>query len=340
MTSKIQPKEKDIIRNFRERPGSTPLVSVIMPSYNRASLIGESIRSVLDQRMRDWELLIVDDGSTDGTAAAVNDFASRDGRVQCVEIGRNTGDPAIPRNIALRTARGRYIAFLDSDDLWLPDKLMVQTVFLEENRRFGAVHSNAFAFRTEDPDEQWPINRFSPHRNGFIFERMVRGDAMIMPTVVMRRSCLQSVGEFREGIRGIEDYEFKLRFSKKHPIAYQHIILAGYRLHQANITADVVREREKAYRLIEEMAGPLEIPERLLRETLSSIRYYVAREKFNRGESGFREDALKSAELDEGNARVRVLLALSRFRPSVFLAVEKAVLTIWEAWRKVFVPRG
>lgn len=324
----------------KDPSGPAPLVSVVMPAYNRSSLIGESIRSVLDQKMADWELLVVDDGSTDDTVAVVEEFASRDDRVRCVEIGRNTGDPAIPRNIALRMAQGRYVAFLDSDDLWLPGKLTLQTIFLEENERFAVVHSNAFAFRTENPDTQWPMNRFPPHRDGYIFERMVRGDAMITSTIMMRRSCVESVGEFREGLRVTEDYEFKLRLSKKFPIAYQDILLARYRLHPANITADTVWVREKAYRLIEEMAGPLQIPECLLHETLSSLRYFVAREKFLLGRSDFRKDARLSAELDAGNVRVRVLLALSRFRPSVFLAVEKVALTFWESWRKFNVPRG
>lgn len=107
------------------------LVSVIMPSYNTANFISETIESVLAQTYTNWELIIVDDCSSDNTDEVVERFLS-DGRVRYLKNEKNSG-AAVSRNKALREAHGKWIAFLDSDDLWLPDKLEKQIAFMENN---------------------------------------------------------------------------------------------------------------------------------------------------------------------------------------------------------------
>ena len=107
------------------------LVSVIMPSYNTATYIGETIKSVQAQTYKNWELIIVDDCSTDNTDTTVEPFLS-DERIRYLKNSRNSG-AAVSRNYALREAKGKWIAFLDSDDLWLPDKLEKQINFMLEN---------------------------------------------------------------------------------------------------------------------------------------------------------------------------------------------------------------
>ncbi len=107
------------------------LVSIIMPSYNTAEYIGESIKSVLSQTHTEWELIIVDDCSTDNTDEVVNPFLE-DKRIRYLKNEKNSG-AAVSRNYALREAKGRWIAFLDSDDLWHPQKLEKQLLFMKEN---------------------------------------------------------------------------------------------------------------------------------------------------------------------------------------------------------------
>ncbi len=107
------------------------LVSIIMPSYNTAQFIAESIRSVLAQEYKDWELLIVDDRSTDDTDTVVKPYL-RDSRIKYFKNQKNSG-AAVSRNRALREAKGKWIAFLDSDDLWMPEKLKKQICFMEKN---------------------------------------------------------------------------------------------------------------------------------------------------------------------------------------------------------------
>ncbi len=110
------------------------LVSIIMPSYNTADFIAETIRSVLSQTYENWELIIVDDCSTDNTDDIVAEFLS-DGRICYIKNEHNSG-AAVSRNRALREAKGKWIAFLDSDDLWETDKLRKQITFMEENGFF------------------------------------------------------------------------------------------------------------------------------------------------------------------------------------------------------------
>ncbi len=102
------------------------LVSVIMPAYNASKYIKDSIQSVIAQHYANWELLVIDDGSTDSTVQIVEDMAKSDNRIRLFINHTPSGSPAIPRNIGIQNAQGRYIAFLDSDDLWIPEKLAEQ----------------------------------------------------------------------------------------------------------------------------------------------------------------------------------------------------------------------
>ena len=106
----------------------SPLISIIMPSFNSSHYIGSAIESVLHQDYSNWELLVVDDCSTDSTIKVVLEF--KDERIKLTSLKKNSGSPSKPRNVGLFSAKGEYIAFLDSDDLWLPNKLSTQIDFM------------------------------------------------------------------------------------------------------------------------------------------------------------------------------------------------------------------
>ena len=108
-----------------------PLVSIITPCYNSACFVSDTILSVLNQTYQNWELLITDDGSTDASVSIVNSFIAKDNRIYLFKI--ENGGAAIARNSSIKHAKGKYIAFLDSDDLWLPTKLEKQIFFMESN---------------------------------------------------------------------------------------------------------------------------------------------------------------------------------------------------------------
>lgn len=117
------------------------IVSVIMPCYNAGLYIEQAIKSVLAQTFKDWELLIIDDCSTDHSASIIKRYQEQDSRIRYFETDRPSGSPAIPRNIGIENAKGKYFAFLDSDDVWLPEKLQEQFSFIEK-KGYQFVFSN------------------------------------------------------------------------------------------------------------------------------------------------------------------------------------------------------
>ncbi len=111
-----------------------PLVSIIMPMYNSEAYIRDAIKSVIAQTYKNWELLVVDDGSTDGSRGIVEKFMVWDSRIHLLQNPCPIGMPSEPRNYGIQAAHGRYIAFLDSDDMWLPSKLAQQLPIFQDNR--------------------------------------------------------------------------------------------------------------------------------------------------------------------------------------------------------------
>ena len=186
-----------------------PTVSVVIPSYNRARLLREAIDSVLAQDFDDFELIVVDDGSTDETPRVLESYA------QILVVRQAHSGVSAARNAGIGTASGQLLAFLDSDDLWLPEKLSMQVAFFQH-------HPAAVICQTE---ELWIRNgmRVNPktrHRkdSGMIFERCVELCLVSPSAVMMRRSLLDEVGAFDETIPACEDYDLWLRISCRFPI--------------------------------------------------------------------------------------------------------------------------
>ena len=107
-------------------------VSIIIPCHNSQETIGYTLQSVINQSLHDWELIVVDDGSSDESARIIKKYQEKDLRIKYLKIEKPSGSPALPRNIGIKNARGKYIAFLDSDDIWLPDKLQQEVEFMEK----------------------------------------------------------------------------------------------------------------------------------------------------------------------------------------------------------------
>ena len=224
---------------MQEAKGYIPgLVSIITPSYNTAPFIGETIRSVLAQTYPQWELLIVDDCSTDQTDEAVGAFS--DPRIRYFKNPRNSG-AAVSRNRALREARGEGIAFLDSDDVWYPEKLEKQVAFLESHPDIPLCHTlcNVIDRNSKVVGVRQPLETIP--KTGWIFERLLDHCWITISTVMVRRDLFSEIGRFNEGEpygKLGEDHEFFLRVAKKHPIGLVEEILAGFRKAGQGITAN------------------------------------------------------------------------------------------------------
>jgi teichuronic acid biosynthesis glycosyltransferase TuaG len=218
---------------------SDDLVSIIMPAYNAEKYIAASIESVLAQTFSDWELIVVDDGSTDSTATVVQEFATSDPRVRY--IFQENGRLGKARNTGISNSTGRLIAFLDSDDLWLPTKLEVQTRAMAENNA-DVVYSKSYVFSDENIDDETQTLTSSAGKfsGPDFFDSLIRYPQIPVLTVLFKRSALDRVGLFEEGkaYHGCEDYDLWLRLARAGLVFYgMPDILARYRRHGTAMTA-------------------------------------------------------------------------------------------------------
>lgn len=215
---------------------SCPLVSVNMPVYNGERFVGEAITSILAQRFSDFELVIVDDGSTDKTAEIIRGF--HDLRVKLVQNNKNLG-LAKARNAAVKASKGKYIAILDGDDIAYPERLRKQVDFLEENPSYCLVCSCI-----DEIDSSGNVIGKKPYQ---IKDREIQSalfftNFIAQSSVMLRKEMLPSADPYDIAFPPAEDYHLWVRMAAKHPM---HIIsepLVKYRLHEGNVSS---RQRER-----------------------------------------------------------------------------------------------
>lgn len=184
-----------------------PAVSVIMPAYNVAPYIGASIESVLAQTVTDWELLIVDDGSTDETRTTAESFAAGDPRVRVLH--QTNGGISMARNAALRHARGEFIAILDSDDLWSPEFLEAQLAIFADHPEVDIVTGNAWMLGGKQDGE--PARPVPDPRPAPTLEALLADETSVFIMSIFRRHVYETLGGFDDSMRCNEDYDLWLR---------------------------------------------------------------------------------------------------------------------------------
>lgn len=203
-------------------------VSVVMPAYNAERFVAEAIESVLAQTHQDLELIVVDDGSTDRTAAVVASFGAR---VRCVR--QQNARQAAARNRGVREATGDYLAFIDADDLWRPEKLAKQLRVLEADPSLGFVYCNV-----DHVDED---GRFVCPRPGAVKGRALEPILMGEPigglcgsTLLISRARFAEIGPFDVDLPPCEDTDFWVRVAARYPLDYVDEALVRHRLHGGN----------------------------------------------------------------------------------------------------------
>lgn len=210
-----------------------PKVSVNIPCFNGEKYIRQAIESVLSQTFGDFELIIVDDGSTDSSAKIINSFS--DGRIRYFYKG-NEG-LAATRNFALRESRGEFIALLDQDDTWLKDKLGKQLELFEKESGTGVVFSDAYILDDEKIRAKTYFKCCRPKR-GQVFEELLLGysNFIPLPTVMLRRKVFDKVGLFNIRYRLAEEWEIFLKAAREFAFDYVDEPLACYRIHEGNFS--------------------------------------------------------------------------------------------------------
>ena len=243
-----------------------------MPTFNRPQYLRAAIDSVFAQTFTDWELIVADDGSEGETAAYLAALASRP-KVKVLRLA-HTGNPGAVRNAACRAAQGDYIAFLDSDDVWLPEKLALQIASLRAHPERGWSHT-AFAVIDESGDLlRGARARWWPAVEGWILEGLIRMETVIATSsLIVKRRLLAQVGGFDRKLRMCEDYDLFLRFAGLTEMDGIRGTLLLKRRHAENYTDDAIALEDRGRALEKILAVSTD---RALRTTLHRERAKVA----------------------------------------------------------------
>jgi glycosyltransferase involved in cell wall biosynthesis len=258
-----------------------PRVSVIIPAYNAAPTIGRTIESVLKQTFDDFEIVVVDDGSTDDTLVLVGAIADPRIRLHSFANGRLP----LARNRGIAASRGEYIAFLDADDLWAPSKLASHVDILDRQPEVGVVYSWSC---TIDDFERVLGRQRCVWFAGNVYEQMLEGFFVgNASNAIVRRAVVDSVGGFDESLDCGEDWEFLSRAAHRWPFAVVPDDLVFYRWRSGSMSSDAARMHSGLLVVVDKMFGlaPPELQPIRIR-TLANVHGYVARTYLTRHTEG------------------------------------------------------
>jgi glycosyltransferase involved in cell wall biosynthesis len=291
-----------------------PAVSVVIPTYNRAEMLAQALRSVLAQTFTDYEVIVVDDGSTDGTAEVVESFT--DQRIKYLRQ-ENRGSSAA-RNAGVEKAEGKYVAFLDSDDAWLPEKLEVQVAAFERHPTVGLVSCRSL---TIDPSNEcaFPLELLRPPGDEIVADfhaEIIVSNRFMTPALMVKRAVIEKVGGFDENLVYAEDWDLWIRIARECECCDVGRYLAAVRVHPESATSDRAGTLEADLTVLN---GNLNLaPEDVREETRlrAEMLIYAAhgipamREGIPRGEDWLREAQDRAVKLGEPDALNKMLVGL------------------------------
>ena len=231
-----------------------PSVSVVIATYNRADLLPETIESVLNQRFQDFELIVVDDGSTDGTREVLGAYGAR-----LRYIYQENRGPSAARNLGVRNARGAWIAIQDSDDLVTPEHLETLVGYAHEHSECAMVFANGSYLGGAEHNRETIIPALKSRRlaeQGVGLADLFERSIVRLQAALISKPCYDAVGGHDESLRICMDLDLSFRLFAKFPVAYLDQVLFLYRKHEGNIG------RNEELRLLEN----IQVIEKLLRE--------------------------------------------------------------------------
>lgn len=207
------------------------LVSVVIPAFNSEKYIAECIDSVLLQTYQNFEIIIIDDGSTDNTVDIVSGYKN-----DLIKLfhQKNSGSAAA-RNHGVKQAAGIWIAFIDADDIWLPDKLQKQ---LEHCSNQDWSHSDLF-FHGDTYPRHTKATKLTSKHSGFILKNLLVENSIGTSSVVIKKDVFQKLGGFNTDLRALQDWDLWLRVATKHQICYVDEPLVYYRIHSSSVSRNV-----------------------------------------------------------------------------------------------------
>lgn len=191
------------------------LVSVVVPVFNRRLEIARALDSVLKQSYEYWEVIVVDDGSTDDTTEVVENYARSDARIHVIKLGQRKGAQAA-RNAGIRAAQGAWIAFLDSDDQWLPASLEVRLQKARE-KKVHVVHSDCYILRPENGE---PEHFGVPPMEGWVYQELLLRPGPVFPGLLVSKEALRCIGALNEGIVSHQEWDIGIRLGKHYEFGF------------------------------------------------------------------------------------------------------------------------
>jgi glycosyltransferase involved in cell wall biosynthesis len=296
-----------------------PRVSVVIPAYNAAATLPETLASVFAQTFTDYEVIVVDDGSTDGTPALL---ASHGERVRVLRKV-NEARPSTTRNVGAKAARGELVAFLDADDRWHPEKLARQVALFAANSHLGLAYTAAAVI-----DAGGRVLRVIPcprGGRGQVYPLLAVRNMMVGSSVMARRAAIAEAGWYDEELTSIENWDLWIRIARRWEVDCVEEPLTLYRVHPGNRSADVELRRRNVFRILAKTHDPTDrSPEAVrLRRAAYFNAYYVVLGMgyFDRLEMGSAARALARAFLLEPRADVARLLLTSLLGRRLYLAL-------------------
>lgn len=308
-----------------------PVVSVITPNWNCAKFLAATYQSLCEQTFEPWEWIVADDGSTDDSLAVLTGIHSRDPRVRILPL-KHSGLPAVARNAALRTAKGEFLAFLDADDLFLPQKLERQVEFLRQNPSIGVTYSHIEEFWS-DGDQSGspaPVVWARIDLPSEAFSSLLRyGNVLCTSSILIRREVYERTGPIDEGadLRAMEDHDYILRISRNWRIQRTPGVWTRYRIHRDNVSKTNTFARFEAVKNRLEARGDLNGPGAA--EFLSGFYLARAEMRMSQGEKGsaIRADALLSVRqcprMYQRWLAAAALFLPDALRPGVYRALKR-----------------
>jgi glycosyltransferase involved in cell wall biosynthesis len=301
------------------KAGAAPRVSVVIPAYNAAATLPETLASVIAQTMTDYEVIVVDDGSTDATPAVLARYGDRIRVLRKVNEGR----PSTTRNLGAQAARGELVAFLDADDRWRPEKLARQLALFAANPRLGLVYTAAAVI-----DSNGRVLRVNPcprGGRGRIYSLLAVGNMMVGSSVMVRRIAIAEAGWFDEELTSIENWDLWIRIARRWEVDFVDEPLTSYRVHPGNRSADVELRRRNIFRILaktHDAADRSPAARRLRRDAYFNAYYVVlGMGYFDRLEMGAAARALAHAFLLKPRADVARLLATTLLGRRLYLTL-------------------
>ena len=269
-----------------------PTVSVIIHTYNNEKFIAETVESVLNQTYKDYEIIVVDDGSEDGTRDALIPY------MQKIRYHyKENGGIASAKNAGISLSETEFVAFLDHDDLWVPDKLQLQMEHFNENPQIGLVYAKYTSFRDGKELRTKPEKGYS----GWIFKELLAKSFIQTSTVVVKRECLDAVGPYDETFSLGDEYDMFLRIAQKFQCGFVDKGLTRYRVHDTNASNnDFLFDNEnlgvykKIYNNFTDLDG---VEKKILRKRIARYSMKVAEGLYRQG----KQEESKKYQMEANN---------------------------------------